>query len=238
MSPKSFAILIAAVEPALRQLIKSTLLATGFQLEEASTVQSALDMTSQRRFDLVLLDLNALDNGGADACRRLRAQSPSIGIIVVGASGTEEDEWRALEAGADDCVVAPFRYREIVARMSAVLRRPPAARTKLRSPLRVGGIELDLNTRLVRRDGKDIHLSPREFDLLAVLMANKGAALTHNKLTRNAWGDSVPHTREYLRTYIQSLRLKLEKDPAHPQYILTHPWVGYRLYDPSHNKTN
>jgi DNA-binding NarL/FixJ family response regulator len=87
-----------------------------------------------------------LDNGGADACRRLREQSPSIGIIVVGASGTDEDEWRALEAGADDCVVAPFRYREIVARMSAVLRRPPVAKTKSRSSLRVGSIELDLNT--------------------------------------------------------------------------------------------
>jgi CheY-like chemotaxis protein len=121
MSPESFAILIAAGEPAMRQLIRTTLTATGFHLEETSSAQSALEMTRKGGFDLVLLDLNVPDKGGADACRRLRAQSPALGIIVVRADANgsektgskknpEEDEWRMIEAGADDCVTAPFRY--------------------------------------------------------------------------------------------------------------------------------
>jgi two-component system KDP operon response regulator KdpE len=151
---------------------------------------------------------------------------------------TEDDEWRMIEAGADDCVAAPFRYREIVARMSAVLRRPHSTKPKARALLRTGQIELDVKRRVARRDGREIHLSPREFDLLAVFMANAGAALTHTKLARSAWGEGIPHNREYLRTYIQSLRNKLESDPSNPQYILTQPWVGYRFCDPLQNKTN
>lgn len=238
MSPDSFAILIAAGEPALRQLIRNSLVAAGFLLAEAPNAQVALDMTRRGRFNLVLLDLNLPDKGGEDACRSLRAQSPAIGIIVVRAPGAEEDDWRALEAGADDCVVAPFRYREIVARITAVLRRRPAANTKSRSMLKVGDIELDLKQRFVRRSGEEIRLSPREFDLLAVLMANTGTALTHTRLARTAWGDGTHHNREYLRTYIQSLRQKLENGSEGPQYILTQPWVGYCFRDPLQNKTN
>ena len=241
MSPDLFAILIAAADPDLRQSLRNSLLATGFALEEAASAQAAAHMTRTRRFDLVLVDLN-LPGGGADACRMLRAESPSVGLIVVSANGSkqngEDDEWHMLEAGADDFVAAPFRYREIVARMGAVLRRPPAPRNKSRTLLRAGNIELDLRQRRARRDGREIHLSPREFDLLAVLMTNTGAALTHTKLARSAWGDATPHTREYLRTYIQSLRQKLENDPAHPQHILTQPWVGYRFSGPLQNKTN
>jgi len=244
MSPESFAILIAAEDTNLRQLIRRSLLATGFFLAEAPGAQAAFEMTKAQQFDLVLVDRN-LPGGAANACRALRTQSPSLGIIVVRAEGKEgndqageEDERHMLEAGADDCVVAPFRYREIVARIGAVLRRPPAAKTESRVMLRAGNIELDLKRRLIWRDGNQIHLSPREFDLLAVLMANTGAALTHTKLARSAWGDDTPHNREYLRTYVQSLRQKLESDPAHPEYILTQPWVGYRFCDPLQNKTN
>jgi two-component system KDP operon response regulator KdpE len=251
MSPEHFAVLITAKESSLRQSIQQTLLATGFALAEASSVEAALDMMRRRRIDLVLVDMNVPDSGAAEACRTLRAQSPEIGIIVFRADGgngnnhngdhesADDDEWRMLEAGADDFVVAPFRYREIVARMGAILRRPHAARTKSRTPLlKTGDLELDLTRRMAIRDGKDIHLSPREFDLLAVLMANTGVALTHAKLARNAWGNGTHHNREYLRTYVQSLRQKLENDPSHPQYILTQPWVGYRFCDPLQNKTN
>jgi len=242
MSPESFVILIVAGDPQLRESLRRSLLATGFVLDEAPGTGVALEMIRRRRFDLALVDLNAPEHGGAEACHALRSQSPSLGIIVVlgdAANGhTEEDEWRMLEAGADDCVVAPFRYREIVARIGAVLRRPPSARTKARVLLRAGDIELDLKRRSIHRAGNRIHLSPREFDLLAVLMANTGAALTHMRLALSAWGGNSPHNREYLRTYIQSLRQKLEKDPARPEYILTQPWVGYRFRDPLQNKTN
>jgi two-component system KDP operon response regulator KdpE len=243
MSPESFAILIVAEDPALRQLLRNSLLATGFELAEASGTRTAIDMIRLRHFDLVMVDAHiaALRE---DACRKFRAQSPALGIIVVRANGagdatdsSERDEWRMLEAGADDCLVAPFRYREIVARIGAVLRRPRPSKRKPGQILCAGNIELDLQRRLVRRGGNEIHLSPREFDLLAVLMDNKDAALTHSRLAHSAWGEEISHTREYLRTYIQSLRHKLENDPAHPEYIVTQPWVGYRFCDPLHSKT-
>lgn len=230
-------ILIAAGEPHLRQLIRQSLCRTGFHLVEAPSAQAAIEMTRQRHFDLVMVNVSSSRHGEADLCRGLRNQSPSVGIIVVRAGGaeghTEDDEWRVIEAGANDCVTAPFRYREIVARVGAVLRRPPALVTTSGVPLRAGELELDLRDRVIRRDGRETRLSPREFDLLAVLMANPGAPLTYTKLARSAWRDVAPQNREYLRTYIQSLRQKLEDDPARPQYILTEPWVGYRFCDAS-----
>ena len=233
MSPESFSVLIAAGDPAMRRMIRTSLNPTGFLFAEAASAQAALDMLAKRRFDLVLVDLKIPDHGGEDACRRIRSLSPRLGIIVVRASGTAEDDFRVLEAGADDCVEAPFRFREVVARMGAVLRRAPSAKSKWPARLRAGNLELDLKHRTFRRDGKEIHLSPREFDLLAVLMENAGSALTHTKLVRSAWGAGARHSREYLRTYIQSLRQKLENDPARPQYILTQPWVGYRFSGPA-----
>jgi two-component system KDP operon response regulator KdpE len=236
MSPDSFAILVASGEPPLRDLIINLLRATGFRLEDAPNAQAALEMTGHARFNLVLVDVHLPEDGGVDACRRLRDQSPSLGIVAIRGSGTEEDDWLALDAGADDCVAAPFRYRELVARISAVMRRPHRDKTRPAAVLRTGDLELDLRRRLVRRGGEGIHLSPHEFDLLAILMANPGAALAHTKLARSAWGNGIQHNREYLRTYIQSLRQKLEQDPANPRYIITQPWVGYRFCDPLQNK--
>jgi two-component system KDP operon response regulator KdpE len=242
MSPEHFAVLIAAGDPEFRRMMRETLSATGFQLAEASGIQAALDMANRQRFDLVLMDLHVPDQGAAAACRLLRAEWPLLGIIVACADPAENDAeefaWRMFEAGADDCVLAPFRYRELVARLGAVLRRPLPTKTRPRDLLRAGNLELDLKQRKARQNGKQIHLSPREFDLLAVLMSNAGVALTHTRLARSAWGDTTPHNREYLRTYIQSLRQKLENDPAHPQYILTQPWVGYRFSSSLQNKTN
>jgi len=229
MSPESIAVLIAAGDAAFRQSMRDALAATGFQLDEASHVRTALTMMSRRRFDLVIVDINLPDRGGLEACRRVRASLPMLGIVMVRTEGTENDEWLASEAGADDCIVWPCRYREMVARMVAVLRRSRALSAQPGSLLRAGNIELDLKRRYARRHGEEVHLSPREFELLATLMANTGNAMTHTWLARSAWGNEAPRNREYLRTYIQSLRNKLEDDPAHPQYILTQPWVGYRF---------
>jgi two-component system KDP operon response regulator KdpE len=199
MSPESFAILIVAEDPDLRQLLRHSLLATGFELTETYNVQTAFEMIRLRHFDLVMLDAN-IAAMGEGVCRRLRAQSPAVGIIVVRANGAEDltdgkehDVWRMLEAGADDCLVAPFRYREIVARIGAVLQRPRSSKRKPGPVLRAGNIELDLKRRLVRRGGNEIHPSPREFDLLSVLTDNAGTALTHTRLARSAWGERIPH---------------------------------------------
>jgi two-component system KDP operon response regulator KdpE len=145
----------------------------------------------------------------------------------------EEDKVRALDAGADDFITKPFMLREMVARIRAVLRRlskPAGAAERI---LHAGPLELDLERRLVAKDGVEIHLSPKEFDLLAYLFEHQGAPVLHSKLLHAVWGPEYGGELEYLRSYIKMLRRKIEDDPARPQFILTEPWVGYRFQNPS-----
>lgn len=228
MSPDSLAVLIAVDDPFSRQSVVRSLRATGFVLDVAANAREALPLTTLRHFDIVLVEFES-----PELCRELRAQSPSLRIVAVRADGGDDDEWNAIESGADDFLAVPFRYREAVARLGAVLRRPRAVTSPSRGHLRVGVIELDLDQQRAFREGKLVHLTPHEFSLLAVMMSNAGAALTHVRLARTAWRENATHTREYVRTYIQSLRQKLERNPSKPDYIRTHPWVGYRFVDPS-----
>jgi two-component system KDP operon response regulator KdpE len=232
MSPESFAVLIVASDPSLRRFIRDSLATTGFVLAEARSTQEAVDMVCQKNYDLSLIDLKVREYGAADACRSLRAQAPGIGIIVIHTNGTVEDEGRVFDAGADDCVAAPFRFREIVARIGVVLRRTPATGPD-KILLRAGDLEMDVERRVFSRKGRQIHLSPREFDLLSVLMTNAGSAVTHEKLARSVWGIGTNRNRACLRTYIKALRQKLEDDPASPRYILTQAWVGYLFHNPN-----
>ena len=156
MSPESFAVLIVASDPALRHSIRDSLKTTGFLLDEANSTQEAVNLVCEGPCDLALVDLNVSDRGAVDACRRFRARSPDIGIIVARNPGTPEDDDRVFEAGADDCIVAPFRFRELVARIGVVLRRtPPSA--PVTPLLRAGGLELDMERCIFRRQGQDIH---------------------------------------------------------------------------------
>jgi len=145
----------------------------------------------------------------------------------------EDDKVQALEAGADDYVTKPFKLRELTARLRAVLRRTRTSDAVEPVVLRAGNLELDLHERLLRRNGEEIHLSPKEFDLLAFMMKNAGAPLTHMKLLRTVWGVDYGNELEYLRSYVRMLRKKIEADPAAPEYIVTEPWLGYRFRDPS-----
>jgi two-component system KDP operon response regulator KdpE len=228
MYPEPFQVLIVADDPALRQSLRSRLATTGFALKEAGSREAA-ELVSNGHYDLVLLDLNS---DGLGTCRSLRAQSASLGIVMVRTGGTPGDEVRALEAGADDCVAAPFRFREIVARLGAILRRRRPVNRSRTAVLRAGDLEIDVTRRLFWRAGKKIHLSPKEFDLLVFLVKNQGVPLTHLKLLRAVWGPDSASNPLYLRTYIKALRKKIEKDPANPQYLLTEPWVGYRFCNP------
>ena len=145
----------------------------------------------------------------------------------------EEDRVRALDAGADDYVTKPFRFRELKARLGAVLRRIRTEPIEELRVLCVGNLKLDLDQRTLWKAGVRIHLSRREFDLLASLMKTRGAPITHAKLLRGVWGPECGNELEYLRTYIRLLRKKIEDDPGNPKYLLTDPWVGYRFRDPS-----
>jgi two-component system KDP operon response regulator KdpE len=226
-------VLVVDDEPALRKVIRASLAASGFQVEECGTGREALGVVQQHPFDLVLLDVNMPGLGGVETCRRIRALAPRTGIVMVTVRDAEEDKVMALEAGADDYVTKPFRFRELVARMGAVFRRthPPSGTEAV--AISIGNLKIDLHRRMLWKGREEIHLSPKEFDLMAFLMKNQGAPMTHARLLRAVWGPEYGNELEYLRSYVRMLRKKVEDDPARPQYLVTEPWVGYRFRNPS-----
>jgi two-component system KDP operon response regulator KdpE len=233
MSSPPFSVLVVDDEAALRKVIRASLAASGFSVEEAGTGRDALAVVHQRPFDLVLLDVNMPGISGIDACRQIRLCAPRTGIVMVTVRDAEEDKVRALEAGADDYVTKPFQFRELVARLRAVLRRTHIDKNTETGTLVAGSLKMDTERRLLWKGHEEIRLSPKEFDLLAYLMKNAGAPLTHVNLLRAVWGAEYGGELEYLRTYIRMLRKKIEDDPARPQYLLTEPWVGYRFRNPA-----
>jgi len=226
-------LLIVDDEPALRKALRTSLMASGFDVAEARNGDEALAMLPQTPVDLVLLDINMPGRSGIDVCRRIRALSMHTGIVMVTVRDSEEDKVQALEAGADDFITKPYLLREMVARLRAVLRRLRAQQGIADSVLRAGNLELDLERRLVVKDGVEIHLSPKEFDLLAYLFQHQGAPVMHTRLLQAVWGPEYGSELEYLRSYIKMLRKKIEQDPSHPEYIVTEPWVGYRFRNPA-----
>src|SRR5579863_6614414 len=233
MLPSPNRVLVVDDEASLRKALRTSLVASGFLVEEARSGEEALDAVRQRAFDLVLLDINMPGINGFEACQRIRTLAPRAAIVMVTVRDAEEDKVRALEAGADDYVTKPFRFRELVARLGAVLRRTHAVRDTEAAVLQAGDLKLELDRHLLSKAGEQIRLSPKEFDLLAFLMKNQGAPMTHVKLLRAVWGPDYGGELEYLRTYVRMLRKKIEDDPARPEYILTEAWVGYRFRNPS-----
>lgn len=226
---KLVSVLVVDDEPALRKVIQGSLAVGGFEVEEAGTGTDAVAAIRQRRFDIVLLDVNMPGISGVEACRQIRTFAPHVGIIMITVRDSEEDKVRALEAGADDYITKPFRLRELLARLGAVLRRTQALENTKSTVLQAGDLRLEFEHNSLWKRGKQIRLSPKEFDLLAYLMRNQGAPLTHVKLLRAVWGPEYGGEFEYLRSYVCMLRKKIEDDPARPQYIVTDPWVGYRF---------
>jgi two-component system, OmpR family, KDP operon response regulator KdpE len=225
-------VLVVDDEASLRKTLRTSLIASGFAVEEARSGEEALGAVQKRLFDLVLLDINMPGAGGIDTCRKIRTLAPQIGIIMVTVRDSENDKVYALEAGADDYVTKPFRLRELIARLRAVLRRIHLREASAPEMLEAGNLEIDLKRRILRRGGERVHLSPKEFELLAYMMQNQGIPLTHVRLLRSLWGPEYGNELEYLRSYVKALRKKIESDPANPQYILTEPWVGYRFRNP------
>jgi two-component system, OmpR family, KDP operon response regulator KdpE len=219
---------ILAVDDELQILraLKATLRGEGYEVQTAATMEEGLDAAAVSPLDAAIVDLLLPDGNGIELCRRLREWS-AMPIIVLSALGEEDDKVQALEAGADDYVTKPFGARELVARLNAALRR---AGTGSDEPtIELDGLEVDLRARDVRRDGKSIHLSPIEFDLLRVLARNRGRLLTHRQLLTEVWGPEYASDTQVLRTTIGRLRGKIEREAANPQYIHTDPGIGYRL---------
>src|ERR1700690_299350 len=238
VSSRPIHVLVVDDEPALRRVFRASLAASGFVIQEARSGEEAVDMLPQHPFDLVLLDINMPGIGGVEACREIRALAPKIGIVMVTVRDAENDMVRALEAGADDYVTKPVRFRELVARMRSVLRRLEADGATQPAVIRIAALEIDLERHCLRKAGVLIHLTPTEFELLALLMRNQGVPVTHAKLLRAIWGPEYVTELDYLRSYVRTLRKKIEDDPARPKYNLTEAWVGYRFSDPSESDTS
>jgi len=225
-------ILLVDDQPARLLSYESILSSLDQNLVMAHSGAEALERLMKQEFAVVLLDVNMPGMGGVEACREIRAQMPEIGIVMVTVQDGESEIVKALEAGADDYITKPIRFRELVARLRAVLRRLRYDDANEPALLRAGTLELDINRHLLYRQGEIVHLTPTEFELLALLMRNHGVPVTHAKLLRSVWGPEYGTELDYLRSFVKTLRQKLEEDPAKPKYIVTEPWVGYRFCNP------
>jgi two-component system KDP operon response regulator KdpE len=220
--------LVLEDERVIRQFVRVSLEAEGWQVFEADTVKQGLVEAATRRPDLVIADLGLPDGDGVDFIREVRTWS-GVPIIVLSARTDERDKVVALDAGADDFITKPFGVAELLARTRANLRRVRAGRASTDSTFRFGDVELDLSARVVKKHGVEVHLTPIEYRLLGVLIANAGRVLTHPFLLREVWGPSHSESTHYLRVYMGNLRQKLEDDSAQPRHIVTETGVGYRL---------
>jgi two-component system KDP operon response regulator KdpE len=225
-------ILVVDDEPAVRRTLRTNLVARGYDVSAAETGEEALHQATERTPDLVILDLMLPGLSGLEVCKTLRAES-SVPILVLSARGEERTKVRALDLGADDYLTKPFGIDELLARVRALLRRPPVTPLGDQSVLIVGSLVLDPQAREVRRNDVALDLTAREFDVLSYLMRNTGKVITHRLLLNQVWGPEYGVETQYLRVFINRLRRKIEDDPSHPRHILTEPGVGYRLVTPT-----
>ena len=227
MSEPTPVALLVEDEPQIRRFVRMALEAQGWQVFEAATMQRGLIEAGTRKPDLVVLDLGLPDGDGKDFIADLRQWS-AVPVIVLSARTDESDKIDALDAGADDYLTKPFGVGELLARVRAALRRrrAPASGDGV---VRFGDVSVDIARRQVDKGGVAVHLTPTEYRLLAVLVANAGRVVTNPQLLREVWGPSNTENGHYLRIYMGHLRQKLEADPAQPQFLLTETAVGYRL---------
>ncbi len=224
-------ILVVDDEPQIRRVMRTMLTRHGYEVLDARSGEEAFAIMREELPDLVLLDLNLPGIQGLEACRTIRAGSEAP-IIVLSVRNSEHDKVAALDAGADDYVTKPFSIQELVARIRAALRRMPVSPESGPRPIELDGLKVDFESRRVVVRGSEVHLTPKEFDLLRYLVAHAGLPVPHRKLLQAVWGPDYGHEVEYLRVFINQLRKKIEPDASKPIYILTEPWVGYRFVLP------
>lgn len=228
MSDKGIILLIED-EPQMRRFIRVIIKGHGYQMAEAETGEEGLTQTAVRNPDVVLLDLGLPDIDGLEVTKRIREWS-DVPIIVISAREQEMDKIKTLDAGADDYLTKPFGAGELLARIRVAMRhRAMQASGQIESAFVVNNLKVDLIKRQVFVNEKEVHLTPIEYKLLAVLVKNAGMVITHTQLLREVWGPPYAHQTQYLRVYMTQLRHKLEADPARPRFLINEPGIGYRL---------
>jgi two-component system KDP operon response regulator KdpE len=228
MSVKS-RVLVVDDEPAILRFLKPALEANSYDVSHAATVAEAIKRIAADAPDIVLLDLGLADGDGKDVIRQVRAWS-DLPILVLSAREREAEKIESLDLGADDYVNKPFNTGELMARMRAALRHR-LQRNAEPAALSVGGIEIDVVRHRVMRDGAEIKLTPKEFELLAFMVRHAGRVVTHRQILAAVWGPAHTSDTQYLRVYIGQLRQKIEARADEPQIILTEPGIGYRIGD-------
>jgi len=228
MSAAPLRVLVVDDEPPIRKLLRMGLTAQGYQTLEAANGKAALELLGEAP-DLIILDLGLPDAQGLDLLKTIRARNESVPIVVLSSRGDETGKVQALDLGADDYVTKPFGMDELLARMRAALRHQLQIHGE-RPVFRLGELSVDLVRRIVKVGDKEVKLSPKEYDLLRVLVQHAGKVLTHKFLLGELWDDLTD--AQYLRVYVRQLRQKIEADPEQPNYILTETGIGYRLRAP------
>jgi two-component system KDP operon response regulator KdpE len=225
-------ILLVDDEASIQRAVAPLLRARGFEVEVVATGGEAVRSVATRRPDLMVLDLGLPDLEGTEVCRRIRAQS-ALPIIVLSARGAEAAKVEALELGADDYVTKPFGPDELVARIRVALRRVATDKQPPPDLLQAGDLTIACDRHLVIRGGQEVRLTPKEFELLVLLARNGGRVMTHRAILNAIWGGQAVNEPEHVWVLMAQLRKKLEPDPANPRYLISEPWVGYRLnYEP------
>jgi len=221
-------ILVVDDEPQIRRVMRTALIAQGYQVSDARTGDDALDLLRLDKYDLILLDVNMPGISGLETCREIRLGS-DLPILMVSVRGSEHDKVQALDAGADGYVTKPFSMTELLARIRAVLRRTNFPAALEEKTLKLGDIEIDFEARKIIARDKQVRLTTKEFDLLSYLAAHANRTIKHRELLQQVWGPDYGGEQEYLRVFVNRLRKKIESSPSSPKYLLTEPWVGYRL---------
>jgi two-component system, OmpR family, KDP operon response regulator KdpE len=221
-------ILVVDDEPQITRVLKTTLSAKGYGIRTASDGEQALHEMKNWTPDLIITDLRMPNMDGLALCRTVRKES-RVPIIVLSVKGEEAVKVEALDAGADDYVTKPFNVNELLARVRVALRRSALPEEPETPLIDVGKFRIDIAARKVQVGDREVHLTPKEFDLLIYLAKHAGRVVTHRALLTAVWGPSSVQQPEYLRVFVGHLRKKLEADESTPRYILTEPWVGYRF---------
>jgi two-component system, OmpR family, KDP operon response regulator KdpE len=231
MKPNEGRVLIVDDDPQIRRVMRTTLEAKGNEVHEAGSGEQALDLARAEKYDLIILDINLPGKSGVETCREIRTLSTTP-IIMLTVRDAGEDKIEALDAGAFDYVTKPFAMGELLARIRAVLRRTPSLSVPGISHLKLDDVEVNFESRRVIVAGRPVRLTSKEFDLLLYLASHRNRTIPHRELLREVWGSEHVEERKYLRVFINRLRKKIEASPREPKFLLTEPFVGYRLQTP------